>query len=61
MQERNMVWETQMLELFGQKQFEYLELNKPLHLAEASGAIDLAGSGKFIKSSASRSQTYKAC
>lgn len=47
MQERNMVWDTQMLELFGQTQFEHLELNKPLHLAGASGVINLAGSGKF--------------
>jgi hypothetical protein len=47
MQTKNMVWDTQMLELFGQTQFEHLELNKPFRLAAASGAINLAGAGKF--------------
>src|SRR5207245_204124 len=47
MQARNMVWDTQMLELFGQTQFEHLELNKPLHFAAGSSNIDLAGAGSF--------------
>jgi hypothetical protein len=45
-QGRNLVWDVQMIELFGQTQFEHLQLNQPFHLA-SEGALDLAGAGKF--------------
>jgi len=31
-QERNLVWDEEMFELFGQDQFEHLKLNQPYHL-----------------------------
>jgi hypothetical protein len=46
MQERNLVWDTAMLEGFGQGQFQNLALNKPYHL-DLSAAIPLAGAGTF--------------
>lgn len=46
MQEQNMVWDVEMFNVFGQTQFEHLQLNKPFRLA-SSGEMNLAGSGKF--------------
>jgi hypothetical protein len=50
--ERNLVWDTQMLELFGQSQFGHLRLNEPYHLvsgetlrSEPLLGRDLGGSG----------------
>lgn len=42
---RNLVWDTQMFEEFGQRQFEHLKLNQPYHLADES--IDLPSVGTF--------------
>ena len=46
MQERNLVWDTEMIEAFGQTQFEHLRLNTPYHVPD-SADVDLAGMGSF--------------
>jgi len=43
--ERNLVWDTQMIELYGQSQFEHLKLNQPYHLI--SNQIAMPGVGAF--------------
>ena len=43
--ERNLVWDTQMIELYGQSQFEHLKLNQPYHLISAQ--IAMPGVGAF--------------
>ena len=44
--ERNLVWDTEMIEDFGQKHFDELKLNQPTH-ALSSEAIKMPGVGKF--------------
>ena len=46
MYERNLVWDVQMFEAFGQTQFANLRLNEPYHF-QPGRDIDLAGAGKF--------------
>ena len=43
--ERNLVWDTEMIELYGQSQFEHLKLNQPYHLISAQ--IAMPGVGAF--------------
>ncbi len=43
--ERNLVWDTGMIEMFGQDQFERLALNTPYHLL--SGDVTMPGIGTF--------------
>lgn len=43
--ERNLVWDTQMIELYGQSQFEHLKLNQPYHLVSAQ--MNMPGVGTF--------------
>src|ERR1700722_10715874 len=43
--ERNLVWDTQMIELYGQSQFEHLKLNQPYHLTSAQ--MNMPGVGTF--------------
>ena len=44
--ERNLVWDTGMIEMFGQNYFDSLKLNQPLH-AISNTDIDIPGVGKF--------------
>ena len=44
--ERNLVWDTEMIEDFGQKHFDELKLNRPYHMI-ASQTINLPDVGKF--------------
>jgi hypothetical protein len=44
--ERNLVWDTGMIELFGQEQFEHLTLNTPYRLL-SSQDVTMPGVGKF--------------
>jgi hypothetical protein len=44
--ERNLVWDTGMIEMFGQNYFDRLKLNQPYH-AISNMDIDLPGVGKF--------------
>ena len=44
--ERNLVWDTGMMELFGQAYFETLKLNEPFH-ALASQDVKMPGMGTF--------------
>ncbi|MGC9969408.1 MAG: hypothetical protein ABSE56_02340 [Bryobacteraceae bacterium] len=46
MQERDLVWDTEMIEGFGQTQFENLKLNTPYHVPDVAD-IALAGMGSF--------------
>lgn len=46
MQERNLIWDTVMIEGFGQTQFENLKLNTPYHVPDVAN-IPLAGMGSF--------------
>jgi len=43
--ERNLVWDTQMFEMFGQAQFPHLKLNEPYHFV--SGDVNMPGVGIF--------------
>ena len=43
--ERNLVWDTQMIEQYGQSQFEHLKLNQPYHLV--SDQMNMPGVGTF--------------
>jgi hypothetical protein len=43
--ERNLIWDTGMIEMFGQDQFERLSLNTPYHLL--SGDVKMPGIGTF--------------
>ena len=45
MPERNLVWDTGMIEYLGQEFFDRLELNKPFHLA--AHTVDMPGIGTF--------------
>ena len=44
--ERNLVWDTGMIELFGQQYFEKLKLNQPYH-AMAEQSVKMPGMGTF--------------
>jgi hypothetical protein len=44
--ERNLVWDTGMIEMFGQNYFDRLKLNQPYH-AFSNMDIDMPGVGKF--------------
>jgi len=44
--ERNLIWDTQMLEFYGQRQFGHLQLNKPYHLVSGE-TMNLPGVGAF--------------
>jgi hypothetical protein len=44
--ERNLVWDTQMFELYGQRQFEHLQLNRPYHFVSGE-AMNMPGVGTF--------------
>jgi hypothetical protein len=44
--ERNLVWDTEMIELYGQSQFEHLKLNQPYHLLSGETA-NMPGVGAF--------------
>jgi hypothetical protein len=44
--ERNLVWDTGMIEMFGQDQFEHLKLNAPYRMISAQD-VDMPGVGKF--------------
>ena len=46
MNERNLVWDTGMIEFYGQGFFDHLELNVPFHLSEARD-INIPGVGTF--------------
>jgi hypothetical protein len=46
MQERNLVWDTRMFEIFAEDHFDQLELNKPFHVPGPTN-IPLAGAGTF--------------
>ncbi len=46
MQERNLVWDTEMIESFGQRHFERLALNTPYRVPDADN-VPLAGLGAF--------------
>lgn len=46
MLERNLVWDTHMIESFGQDHFSDLKLNVPFHVPQ-SAALPLAGAGAF--------------
>jgi hypothetical protein len=41
--ERNLVWDTQMIEQYGQSQFEHLKLNQPYHLVSDQNAMPGVG------------------
>jgi hypothetical protein len=43
--ERNLVWDTEMIELYGQSHFEHLKLNQPYHLI--SDTENMPGVGAF--------------
>jgi hypothetical protein len=44
--ERSMVWDEEMIEMFGQTQFEHLKLNEP-YGSSSNESIDMPGVGKF--------------
>jgi hypothetical protein len=44
--ERNLVWDTGMIEMFGQDQFEHLKLNEPYRLLSAQD-VNMPGIGTF--------------
>lgn len=44
--ERNLVWDTQMFEAFGQEEFAHLKLNEPYH-AMTGEELELGGAGRF--------------
>jgi hypothetical protein len=44
--ERNLVWDTGMIEMFGQDQFEHLKLNLPYRMISAQD-VDMPGVGRF--------------
>lgn len=44
--ERNLVWDTVMIESFGQAQFPHLVLNEPFHVSRAQN-VDMPGVGTF--------------
>ena len=44
--ERNLVWDTGMIEMFGQNFFEHLKLNEPYHVISGQ-SIDIPGVGTF--------------
>jgi hypothetical protein len=44
--ERNLVWDTGMIEMFGQDYFDHLALNKPYH-AISNGSATMPGIGTF--------------
>jgi hypothetical protein len=44
--ERNLVWDTGMIEVFGQNYFGYLKLNEPYH-ASANEDVNMPGVGKI--------------
>ena len=44
--ERNLVWDTAMIEMFGQNYFEYLKLNEPYH-AISNRDTDIPAVGRF--------------
>ena len=44
--ERNLVWDTAMIENFGQEQFEHLVLNQPYHFSTDQD-VNMPGVGKF--------------
>ncbi len=44
--ERNLVWDTQMFEMFGQKFFDKLQLNRPFHAASDQD-VNLPAMGNF--------------
>lgn len=44
--ERNLVWDTGMIEMFGQNYFDHLQLNEPYH-AISNGDTDIPGVGTF--------------
>jgi hypothetical protein len=44
--ERNLVWDTGMIEMFGQDQFEHLKLNEPYRAFSAQN-VDMPGVGTF--------------
>jgi hypothetical protein len=46
MQERNLVWDTEMIEAFGQTLLEHLKLNVPYHVPD-TGDVSLGGMGSF--------------
>jgi hypothetical protein len=46
MLERNLVWDTHMVESFGQDHFSDLDLNVPFHVPQSAG-LSLAGAGTF--------------
>ena len=45
--ERNLVWDTGMIESFGQTQLEHLILNQPYRLAAGNGTVNMPGVGTF--------------
>jgi hypothetical protein len=44
--ERNLVWDEEAMEMFGQDQFEHLKLNQPYRVLSAQ-EVDMPGVGKF--------------
>lgn len=44
--ERNLIWDTEMLELYGQRQFEHLQLNQPYHFVSGQ-TMNMPGVGTF--------------
>jgi len=46
MQERNFVWDTLMIESFGQLELEHLKLNAPYHVPD-SADVEMQGLGSF--------------
>jgi len=44
--ERNLVWDTEMIEFYGQTQFEHLRLNQPYHLI-SDQEVNMPGVGAF--------------
>jgi hypothetical protein len=44
--ERNLVWDTGMIELFGQNYFEHLKLNQPYHIA-SDQSVNMPDVGTF--------------
>lgn len=44
--ERNLVWDTGMIEMFGQNHFDQLKLNQPFHPA-LNGDVNMPGVGRF--------------
>jgi len=45
--ERNLVWDTGMIEQFGQSFFENLKLNQPYHIASDHDDVNMPGVGTF--------------